>query len=106
MSRTNRNPLFCIFDTCASHTCALWCGSSGQLLDVTGGFQTYITFYDFDSLGGVNGGPRRAIECIMADSTSGSIVMHVNSALTQHAPQEVRVAITLHAMHGSVQLHG
>ena len=44
---------------------------SGELLDVTGGFQTFLTFYDFDSLTGQNGGPRRAIECIMVDSSSG-----------------------------------
>ena len=64
---------------------------SGQLLDVTGGFQTFLTFYDLDSLAGQNGGPRRAIECIMVDSTSGSVVVHMEpgAALTQHAPQEV-----------------
>ena len=64
---------------------------SGRLLDVSGGFRTFVTFYDFDSLGGVNGGPRRAIECIMADSTSGSIVMHteLGATLTRHTPQEV-----------------
>lgn len=65
---------------------------------MTGGFQTYLTFYDFDTLGAQANGLLRAIECVMADATSGSIITHLhmdpqtglpNTQLTQHQPQEV-----------------